>query len=81
MTVINEIEALLGILIVIIIIYFFLWRRSKLVGSLALLLSSFALLVPFGGTDYELIAWIGIGASLTGLIAEFAFAKAGATQS
>lgn len=78
---INELEALLGVLIIIIMIYFFLWRRSKIVGSFTLLFASLSLLIPFGGTDYEMIAWIGIGVCLVTVVAEFAFGKMGKTES
>lgn len=72
---INDTEALLGYLIIVILIYFFLWRRSKIIGGGTLFISSFVLLIPFGGTDYEIMAWIGIFSTLIVLVAEFAYAK------
>lgn len=78
---INEIEALLGILIVVIIIYFFIWSKSKIIGSIALILTSLSLLVPFEGTNYEMIAWMAIMASFTSAVIQIAIQKTGKTTS
>lgn len=72
---IGDMEALMGFLLILIIIYFFLWRRSKIIGAGTLFITSFVLLIPFGGGDYEMVAWIAIFSSLIVVVAEFAYAK------
>ena len=78
---INEIEALFGLLIGIILNYFYIYRRSKVIGGFSLIFISLMSLVIFGGTDYEGIAWVIIGLSLIATVLEFAHAKMGATTS
>lgn len=65
---INEIEALLGVLILIIIIYFFIWQRSKIIGGMGLLFAGLSTIPIFGGTDFELISWSIIFACLVAII-------------
>ena len=78
---VNEYEAILGIFLIMGLIYFFIWRRSKIIGGIALIMSNLALLVPYGGTDYEMIAWIAVMCSMTATVVEFGYAKMGHTRS
>lgn len=78
---ISEMDALIGMFLVIVIIYFFIMKRSKIIGALALLLTSLSSLIIYGGTDHEMIAWFMIITCFTVAVLEFAFGKMGETKS
>lgn len=78
---INEIEALVGIAILILLNYLYIYQKSRIIGSFVLLFCVLMMIPIFNQTNYEGITIMGFGMAFTAIIINFASKRLGKSQS